>query len=496
VENQFVRYFSGLGIGYANEPLNKISLKQTVQNCFFNFDKNWTITYCNKAAERLLGVAPSGALGKNLWTEFKYSVPQEFYDFFHRTILKENAAHFEEYLGAMGGWLDVIVYHCDSDVSVSFKSLDHPSNVDGLQLQLGRLNELYRFVTEITSDCLWEWDLETKEIFWIDGGHKRVFGYQIENAVIPQSFWEDRIHPDDKIRVLESLRNLNAPDKTMLWEQEYRFRNADGKYVHVHDRGKIIYDKKSGSLRMTGTTQDISVRKSLELQLASEISEKTAVISKYNVEAQEKERIEIADELYNNLNQTLCAAKMHIEIARTDEEKRNDCLANSSENVLNVINEIQTIYRKLRIPGMYRGLFYSIQLLLERQDKICPIAIDFKINNIDEEDLDDMLRLDLYWMVQELIDNITKHASATHAQIDMSRVKNEIILLVSNNGQECDLLKFSMGMGFIQMINCADLYEGRVDMISIPENGYQVKVTLPLGGRRKNFRQLLNDYDD
>ena len=69
---------------------------------------------------------------------------------------------------------------------------DHPEQ------QLKVLNELYRFVTEVTNDCLWEWDLQNKEMFWIDGGHKRVFGYPIENTLIPQSFWEELLHPDDK----------------------------------------------------------------------------------------------------------------------------------------------------------------------------------------------------------------------------------------------------------------------------------------------------------
>jgi hypothetical protein len=36
-----------------------------------------------------------------------------------------------------------------------------------------------------------------QELFWIDGGHKRVFGYKHENAIIPQNFWESRLHPDD-----------------------------------------------------------------------------------------------------------------------------------------------------------------------------------------------------------------------------------------------------------------------------------------------------------
>src|SRR5204862_6847227 len=121
--------------------------------------------------------------------------------------------------------------------------------------QLKLLNELYRFVTELTNDCLWEWELDSGEIFWIDGGHKRVFGYQIENAIIPQSFWESRLHPDDKTRILQKLKKVITDGSDSLWEDEYRFQKSDGSYVYVHDRGHIIYDKNKRAVRMIGATQ-------------------------------------------------------------------------------------------------------------------------------------------------------------------------------------------------------------------------------------------------
>ena len=68
---------------------------------------------------------------------------------------------------------------------------------------------MYRLVTEVTHDALWEWDLEDKTLFWIDGGHHRLFGYTIENFLLPQAFWEACIHPDDVGRVLRGLENKN-----------------------------------------------------------------------------------------------------------------------------------------------------------------------------------------------------------------------------------------------------------------------------------------------
>ena len=195
-------------------------------------------------------------------------------------------------------------------------------------------------MTEVTNDCLWEWDLQTKEIFWIDGGHKRVFGYQIENALIPQSFWESRLHPDDKVRILTRLNKIITEGSDCVWEDEYRFQKANGDYAYVHDRGHIIYDDDKKASRMIGATQDITVRKSAE-----EVTH--AVLT-----AQENERSEILKVLHDNLNQILDAAKMYIEMAKSDEENREMCLQKSSGFIVDAIEVIRRISKTLSPPGI------------------------------------------------------------------------------------------------------------------------------------------------
>ena len=89
-------------------------------------DQQWTVKYWNKAAERLLGVAAEDIVGKNLWEEFAGIIPLDFYTVYHKAFLQDIPVHFEEYWGEMGAWFDVITYHCDDTLSVSFKSSNHP----------------------------------------------------------------------------------------------------------------------------------------------------------------------------------------------------------------------------------------------------------------------------------------------------------------------------------------------------------------------------------
>jgi PAS domain S-box-containing protein len=471
--------------GYLGKPIAEF-----ITNGFFTVDQHWTVKYWNKAAEKLLGVPAADIIGKNLWEEFAGAIPEDFYAVYHNAFIQDIPVHFEEYWGKMGTWFDVITYHCDDTLSVSFRSRNHPAHSGRLQQRLKMMNELYQFVTEVTNDCLWEWDFQTREIFWIDGGHKRIFGYQIENALIPQSFWENHLHPDDKLRVLDRLKKILTEGADSIWEDEYRFQRVDGSYADVHDRAHIIYDVDKVACRMIGATQDITVRKSAEIklleserQLAQERSTRQKEIIHAVLTAQENERSEIGKELHDNLNQILGAAKLYIEMAKTDEENREMCLNKSSGFIVNVIEEIRRISKTLSTPGMNMGLFDSIRMLLDDLIMVHALKIEFQTTGVVEENLDERLQLTIFRIVQEQLNNILKHAKATRATINLTRLANKIILLISDNGNGCNILEEETGIGISNIKSRAELYHGKVTIVSLPGEGYALKVVLPLPSR-------------
>jgi PAS domain S-box-containing protein len=473
--------------GNRNSYLGK-PITETISNGFFTVDREWTVKYWNKAAEKLLGVQAKDIIGKNLWEEFAWAIPLDFYIAYHKAFLQDIPVHFEEYWGEMGTWFDVITYCSDDTLSVSFKSLGHQEHLESPGQQLKAQNELYRFVSEVTNDCLWEWDLQAKELFWIDGGHKRVFGYQIENALIPQGFWESRLHPDDKPRIMKRLYETLAQGSGCTWEDEFRFKRADDSYAYVHDRGHIIYDADNIASRMVGATQDITGRKSAEIsllesgrKLAQERQTRQRKITDAVLTAQEKERSDIGEELHDNVNQILATAMLYIEMAKKDKGNRKTHLEKSSGFIMDVIEELRRISKTLMPLGMgHVGLMDSIKNLLDDLMIAHPIKIELRGGSIDEKDLSEKLKLNIFRIVQEQLNNILKHSKATHADINLSRQPNEMLLLISDNGEGCDISKEKKGIGIINIKNRADLYYGKVTITSKPGEGYELKVVFPL----------------
>ena len=389
----------------------------------------------------------------------------------------------------MGAWVDVITYHSDNILSVSFKSSNQsvqPEDPKHPAQRMQIVNELYRFVTEVTSDCLWEWNFHARQMFWIDGGHKRIFGYPIENALIPQSFWESCIHPDDRQRILTRLNKIIKEQSVSVWEDEYRFKKSNGDYAYVHDRGHIIYDGKK-ACRMIGATRDITESVLLQNKLTEERLTRQRELTAAVFVAQEKERADIGRELHDNLGQILAVTKMYIQMASKGSKNKQMYIDKACDFTEDVIGKVRRIAKNLVIPGInIITLLDNIKNLLHDLMEIHPVKIEFYAEGVDENELDENLQVNIFRIVQEQFNNIIKHAKATCATIHLSMQAGQITLLISDNGIGCDLSKENSGVGIINIRSRAELLHGKVTIVSQPGKGYELKVELPLKTRSNN----------
>lgn len=148
--------------------------------------------------------------------------------------------------------------------------------------------ERYNIISKATSDTIWDWSLGTDKIVW-NKGIKGIFGYKdlLDNTTTGD-WWEMRIHPDDRKRVTENIKQ-HIRDKVERWQDEYRFCCADGSYRYIQDRGFMVFDEKGVSTRMIGSMQDISKRKEEE-----ELSRLQQSIHLKEIEQQNKKFKEIA----------------------------------------------------------------------------------------------------------------------------------------------------------------------------------------------------------
>jgi PAS domain S-box-containing protein len=122
--------------------------------------------------------------------------------------------------------------------------------------------ERYRLATRAADEALWDRDLNTDSVTWTDG-FQEVFGYRSDELSKDVRWWEQRIHPEDRARVKQSLQRAIG-GIAERWEEEYRFRRRDGEYVKVRDRARIMRSTDGIPLRMLGALADLSRQRRTE----------------------------------------------------------------------------------------------------------------------------------------------------------------------------------------------------------------------------------------
>ncbi|MEO7982586.1 MAG: PAS domain-containing protein [Bacteroidota bacterium] len=324
----------------------------------------------------------------------------------------------------------------------------------------------------------WELDFASNNVRWSDEAC-RIYGLPLNQNLQKLETWLSFTFPEDLSMVTEKINE--ARESLRNFSIYYRIGQMDGFLKHIYSECKIEFDSDGLATGLYGITHDVTERVLLENKLVSERLTRQREITNAVLTAQETERADIGQELHDNLNQILAVAKLYIQMSRTHENDREMYLEKSCGFIQEVIVEIRKISKTLVIPGTHiTGLFDNIKNLITDLTLIHPLIIEFSEGGINVDDIDDKLQLTIFRIVQEQVNNILKHANAVNATINLTREKNDIVLLISDNGGGNDLLKQIEGVGVINIKSRAELYDGKVSIISKPGKGYELKVVLPL----------------
>lgn len=127
------------------------------------------------------------------------------------------------------------------------------------QQALIKSNERFEYATRATFDAIWDHDIINNTMFWGEG-FNTLFGYDIKKLKVSTTSRRTYTHPDDQIRVFESMNLvINDPHQT-YWKSEYRFKKMNGEYATVIDCALVVKDTYGIPYRIIGAMQDITER--------------------------------------------------------------------------------------------------------------------------------------------------------------------------------------------------------------------------------------------
>ena len=105
---------------------------------------------------------------------------------------------------------------------------------------------------------------ERRRPTFISGDIASMTGYDFDQVQAEPHIWEDRLHPDDRDRVLTALADRAGTGRFSI---EYRWQCADGAYKHFLDQAVLVKDGGDGTTEFAGTLTDVTDQRMLESRL-------------------------------------------------------------------------------------------------------------------------------------------------------------------------------------------------------------------------------------
>lgn len=138
----------------------KANIIESIADAFFTVDRNFVVTYWNRAAEKLIGIKRQDLLGKNLWEVFPAAVNLPSYKNYHLVLQTGEPLSFEDYYGV---WLEVNAYPSEEGLTVFFRDISFRKEAEE---QLKLAYEERNQILESIGDAFFAVDREWNVTYW------------------------------------------------------------------------------------------------------------------------------------------------------------------------------------------------------------------------------------------------------------------------------------------------------------------------------------------
>lgn len=270
-------------------------------------------------------------------------------------------------------------------------------------------------------------------------------------------------------------------------------RNYEFKFIDKRGVTKEIFATFAvfpGTKKSVGSFLDITERKQNEEALRKS-EEQLRFLSTQLMSAQENERKRIAQELHDDLGQILSAIKFGVEDVLHQLGEGVDTPGGKTLKALipvvqNGVEEVRRICMDLH-PSILDdlGILATISWFCrEFQAIYSGIRIEKQID-VDEQEVPDLLKIVIYRVMQEALNNIGKHSEADLVHLSLRKHDSRIELTIKDNGRGFDLEvarsaeRAKRGLGLASMKERVDYSGGSFSVESLPRAGTLIRASWP-----------------
>jgi signal transduction histidine kinase/ActR/RegA family two-component response regulator len=152
---------------------------------------------------------------------------------------------------------------------------------------------------------IWDWDIDQNEVM-ISRGFLPLVHQQLQGAVCAAEEFLDSIHPDDRVRMAEVLRQVAEQSRTgenFFYEAEYRTVSRSGNVRWLRSQGRVTQRAPNGqATRLSGVTVEVTDRR--QAQDALTAAQDRLRLLNQDLEAQVRREVEAREQAQSRLAQT------------------------------------------------------------------------------------------------------------------------------------------------------------------------------------------------
>ena len=349
----------------------------------------------------------------------------------------------------------------------------------------------------------------------------------------PMNFesWFETMHPDDVGRVItanqkafetgrfnESYRFFHPIKKEWRWiqaistgvlDEEKQTRYVNGILMDITDKKRAeealqeAYEtleakvrKRTSQLQIANERlkKEVRERKHIETDLRKS-KDQLQLLSKRLINAQENERRRIANELHDELGQSLVGLKFQLsgfgKKLNQDQKELQFELKQASESIDAMTENVRRLSRDLRPSVLeHLGLIEALQWLFRDFAKKYEITVlkDVIIQNYPFTKEQELI---VFRIFQEALTNIGKHSKATRVNITLAEKDKAAFFSIKDNGKGFnpkiakERSPKKSGLGLTAMAERAQMAGGDLQIKSEPGKGTTLTFSIPFGKKHK-----------
>lgn len=285
---------------------------------------------------------------------------------------------------------------------------------------------------------------------------------------------------------LEQYRLIN--DEIFNIERLKQVEELSTKY-ETAEKDKLILEQKSKILKrnvlvyslagflLLGFIYYRNYQNKQKILLQKEIYHQNELATKALFEGEQNERIRIARDLHDSIGQMLSVIKMNLSMQEKSAESTK-----IQSLVDQTIDEVRAISHNLIPEELNFGIISALENLADKINFSSTTKMELFIpEEIRAVQFQKQNELSIYRIVQEVVNNMVKHADATAISLTMKKVDHSLILNIADNGKgiaDPDLTE-SKGIGWKNINARVNMMDGKIKINSEKLAGTQIEITLP-----------------